>query len=252
MGGSLSMKTRRIARTDTGKHGTTKGRVGERPIKKISMSNRTSTKSAQEIADLLQIMRSVLETSKGAPYHLDQATIAGLQDAENAVRGGIASTDNLLALYREAVRDKEAARTDAIRAIGRLAAKLYNDPTVTPAMIAALGLAPRLAPGRPVAPTPVTGVQVVPNVDGTAKVSFKKGTNRTSTLYDVQVSEDGQTWETAAITLKASERIEGCPPGEARWFRVVARNSVGVAAPSASAAIYAPVVPAPVTLKLAA
>ena len=206
------------------------------------MGNSTNQKSADQIANLLTNMRATLSGPTGASYHLTQIELEALHDMDIELRAGIASAVQALSSYRDAVETKDAMRAGAIRTIGRIAAKIYNDPTITPGMILALGLEPRQSASRPAMPVTVTDLLLKPEVDGNCRITFKKGPNRATTMYDIQSSRDGLLWTTETTTLKGSERIAGCPPGVARWFRVVARNSVGVSAPSATASIYAPTV----------
>ena len=214
------------------------------------MGNDTNRKSAPQIAALLDTINTALSGEAGSKFPVDSATRTALNAQGASIKAAITDSDVARAREKQSIIHKEGQREAAVRLIGRVAAGLYNDPLVTPAMIASLGLEPRKSPTRPAMPTRVTALEALPNVDGTCLVRFNKGANRTTTLYDIQTSSDGLLWETATTTLKSSERIAGCPPGEARWFRVVARNSVGVVEPSLSASIYAPNV-APVKLQLA-
>ena len=205
------------------------------------MQNRNSAKTAQQLIDLLSNMASVFDSPQGAAYHLSPAAISGLEDEQNALFASLTEANQLAVRARTANAARDAARLSAIATLGRVATTLYNDPLVTPVMISALGLEPRAdGPSRPTLPERVTGLEALPNVDGSVRLKFSKGGNRISTVYGIEASADGATWTPVVSVTRATVTLSGYAPGVATWFRVVASNGVGAALPSATAGIYAP------------
>ncbi len=148
------------------------------------------------------------------------------------------------AAYHEAVTLRDAVHTACTDAMASAARTAYATPTVTDAMINALGLSPRSTSKvkvRPIAPAKLTAA-ILPTTE--ISLSWSRSGNPQGTTFAVETQSATGAWTTAGITTKAKLVLSGVTAGTPTNFRVTAvkddvasaASPVATAYPSANAA----------------
>ena len=216
----------------------------------MTKANRFGNRSSQDLISLAALIHSKAPVAPNE-WGITSGEISGLVQTSGDLTDKVNALVAARAAEKTAMTARDGSRDSLLYVLNSVAATVYANPNVTDEMLSAIGLAPRRANGsRPVAPTAVTDLLAKPSVDGNVRLSWKRGANRPSTVFLIQTSPDDATWTTVRAVTSTRETLSGYEAGEGMWFRVVATNRVGEAAPSAKASIYTPV--APPALRLAA
>lgn len=155
---------------------------------------------------------------------------------------------------KQATADKEAARADLLNNLAIVSNVVYAPTSeVTDGLLAAIGFAPKARQRVKRPAQQVAGVAVVPDATGGALVSFPRGDNPKSAIFQIEASRDsGASWTIVGSTSATKLRLQGFEPGVTTWFRVVATTQTTAAPASAPVAIYGPQPAARVKLEVAA
>ncbi|HMS56139.1 MAG TPA: fibronectin type III domain-containing protein [Fimbriimonadaceae bacterium] len=185
------------------------------------------------------------------PYGVTVAQAAELDTALSNFVDARTAVENKRAELRAAVEEQNAFRDALINNMGFLAKNIYNNPSVTPAMIALLGLEPRDTSNTSAIPYTPTSFEATPNADGSVKLSWNRNGNSSRAVFIVEQKDAGGEWSIFTTTTKTRETHFGFAPGEEKWFRVYASINGQVSAPSFEDSIYTAAPSAP-TVSLAA
>lgn len=193
--------------------------------------------SYESLAEISRVMSDDLATAY-ADYGLTATQAASLTDAVNQFLSDRTQVEAQRSAYRAAVERQRASRQDLLDQIGRITATIYNEPSVTPAMIARLGLEPRDATlTRAVPHTPQSFV-AVPNADGSVSFRWDRSGNSKRVNFAIETRGAEGTWKIVCFTSKTRAKAFGFRPGEEAWFRIYALVNDVVSPPSAARVIY--------------
>ncbi|HMS55910.1 MAG TPA: fibronectin type III domain-containing protein [Fimbriimonadaceae bacterium] len=173
-----------------------------------------------------------------ADYGLTAAQATALSDAVNQFVSDRFEVEAKRAEFRSAVEAQRASRHALLSQMGQIAAAIYNNPAVTPAMIAELGLVPRDTKPTKAVPRVPQNFFVVPSADGSVALRWNRSGNSKRVTFVVETRRADGDWSVLTITNKTKVKSTGFPPGEEAWFRVYATVNDRTSPPSASSTIY--------------
>lgn len=186
-----------------------------------------------------------------AAFGVTVAQAAELDTALTNFTDARTNVENKKAELRAAVEEQNAYRDALVSTMGFLSKDIYNNPSVTPAMIALLGLEPRDTSYTSAIPYTPTGFEATPNADGSVNFKWNRNGNSPRATFIIEQKNPGGEWSVLTTTTKTKVSLFGFNPGEEKWFRVYATVNGQVSAPSFEDPIYA-AAPSSPTLSVAA
>lgn len=195
--------------------------------------------SDAELQTLAVQMDSILKSGY-APYGVTVGQSGALEAAKDGFGADLADVAAKKAAFRAAVEGKMAQRTSLTEVISTISAVIYNNPAVTPEMIAALGLQPRATSRAKQTPKTPLELLATPFANGDVKLVWKRGENSYGAVYVIETKIGSGAWTQVFSTTKTRTTLEGFTPGTAVWFRIRATRNGLWSSASNDAPIYAP------------
>jgi hypothetical protein len=202
-----------------------------------------------QLATLAAQMSSVLITGF-ASYGVTTGQATALKEDKDDFQDGLSDVAAAKAALASAVQTKDAERTTLLSNISLLANIIYNNPSVTPSMIAALGLAPRATTRTMHQPKVPQNLIAFPYASGDVTLKWSKGENVYGAVYIIEAKTETGDWEQVYSTTKQKATLSGYTPGVATWFRVRSARNNAISGASNESPIYHAA--EPVTLSMAA
>lgn len=173
------------------------------------------------------------------PYGVTLPQITAVETAADVLDADVTDVTAKTAALKAAHEGKRADRTTLINTLNVVGAVIYNNPSVTPEMIAAAGFAVHDSGGTPVVPNQPVNLLANPFADGTVSLRWGRNGNPNGVSFLIEKREDGSSdWEFVASTTKARLTVNGFTPGVPMWFRIVATKNDLNSLPSNEAPIY--------------
>lgn len=202
--------------------------------------NRFSHLSDTELLTIVQTANGVISVALGA-YGTSAAQDAALAAAVTDLSTGIAGADAARVASRAATQSKLTARQGALTVLGSIGATMYNDPAVTPDMLAEVGYAVHDdVPTKHFAVQPLS-LTVDPDEFGTVTLEWDGNGNTYPAVYVVEGrASDSDPWTVVTNTTRKRIKVPGFTPGATHYFRVYASHNGQVSIASNIDAIWLP------------
>lgn len=207
-------------------------------------------KSIQALAKTAPQMNAGVSATPTA-YGLTAAQASALDVAVTNFLDAKTAVEDKRSEYRAAVEEQNQFRDELVTLMSQYTSIIYKNPSVTPAMIALLGLEPRDTSPTPSVPFTPTSFEATPFADGSVNFSWNRNGNSRNTNFVIEQKNPGGEWSVLTTTTKTKISLFGFNPGEEKWFRVYATVNGQVSAPSFEDPIYA-AAPSSPTLSVAA
>lgn len=171
-------------------------------------------------------------------YGVPGPTMALVEAAADALDTDVADVTGKTASLKAAHEGKRADRTSLIDALNTVGATIYNNPLVTPEMLAAAGYAVHDTSGTTVVPNAPADLLANPAADGTVALKWGRNGNPQGVSFLVEVRGETGGWTFVSSTSRARITLNGYAPGVGKWFRVSATKNDLTSLPSNEAPIY--------------
>lgn len=174
-------------------------------------------------------------------YGMTAGNITSLTTVEEQFADSVTVVTSTRAAAKAATQQRDANRQSAIDQFAYYFANIYNNPSVTDAMIAEAGLAPRDGSRTKKVPYQPANLAATPSPSGSVTLTWDANGNTWGATYVVECQAAGaETWTFLGTSTKRRETFLGFTPGVETWFRVTAQRNGEVSEPSYPASIYAP------------
>ena len=201
------------------------------------MPNDYGTLSDAQLQSLANQMDTVL-TASAASYGVSGGQATTFNTASGGFATALVDVTAKKAAMASSVQAKEADRLTLLDNISLIANIVYNNPSVTPAMIAALGLAPRSTTRTMHQPKTPVDLMATPYASGNVLLKWSKGENVYGAVYVVEAKGETGDWEQVWSTTKTRVTLIDYTPGVPMWFRVRATRNGQISTPSNESPIY--------------
>ncbi|HMS56460.1 MAG TPA: hypothetical protein PKA27_13770 [Fimbriimonadaceae bacterium] len=202
------------------------------------MSSNSYYKTIQALAVTAPQMNAGV-TATPTAYGLTAAQASALDVAVTNFLDAKSAVEDKRSEYRAAVEEQNQYRDELVTLMSQYTSIIYKNPTVTPAMIALLGLEPRDTSPTASVPFTPTSFEATPFADGSVNFSWNRNGNSRSTMFIIEQKNPGGEWSVLTTTTKTKVSLFGFTPGEEKWFRVYASVNNQASAPSFEDPIYA-------------
>lgn len=190
--------------------------------------------------DLLVLSTQIATTCGPEPesYGLTEATVTDLVEANTALDDAVSEYETLKVALRAALENRDARQSAVVSKVAAIARSIYSEAGLTPTQISATGLKVHdTVPTRSGVNTP-GDLSAAPSSLGYVKLKWDRRGNKQNTVYLVQASYDGLSWETIHATPRITATLGLFPPGERRYFRILAQRAGKTSYPTPTVGIY--------------
>jgi hypothetical protein len=193
--------------------------------------------SDAELQSLANQMDAVLTTS-AASYGVSGAQATTFNGASSDFGVALVDVTAKKAALASSVQAKDTDRGELLDNISLIANIVYNNPAVTPAMIAALGLAPRSTTRTLHQPKTPENLLATPYASGNVLLKWSRGENVYGAVYVIEAKGETGDWEQVWSTTKTRVTLTDYTPGVPMWFRIRATRNNQISTPSNESPIY--------------
>jgi hypothetical protein len=171
-----------------------------------------------------------------AELGLDAPTLGELNTLNSTYNTKLTASATAKELLKSSTADKLVARKAAASKVRSYANQWKADPTLTPAILNALGIVATSTSG-PV--TMVTGLNVNGCGDGVNKLTWNRNGNAPGTSFIIESRVEGTaTWAFTASTTKTSFNHTNQIPGLQIWYRIISTRAGVNAGPCPAVTVY--------------
>jgi hypothetical protein len=200
--------------------------------------NNWQKKSDGELLMDVHVLVDALNGPNGPQYGISNTTKTGLVGSRTAFSTSVDTFHVKKSEALAATQDKKAKRTAMTEQLVNIANAIYNNPTITDALIADAGLAVRDKVRTPVTPKIPQDLVATPFANGTVKLTWKRSGNPKNAMFFVESRGETGDWTLVGQTMRSKLELEGFTPGVFARFRVKAVTSTAWSLHSNIAVIY--------------
>jgi hypothetical protein len=200
--------------------------------------NNFSRRSDAEVVQSIQVVLDALNGPDGAQYGIPNTTKTGLLTSQTQLTSSVNTALAARAAAKAATQAKEAKRSAALDQLVYVANQIYNNPTITDALLAAAGLAVRDKTRTPVTPVIPQDLVAYAFENGSVNLKWARGGNPKGVMFSVEARGSTGGWSIVGQTTRTSIQLEGYTPGVFAAFRVRALTSIASSLASNTAVIY--------------
>ncbi|MCE9557330.1 MAG: hypothetical protein K8R88_00110 [Armatimonadetes bacterium] len=181
---------------------------------------------------------SLAITAIGNGLGLLPAEISGFAEKSTVFWEG---TDELVmakAAYESALQRSLTQQEELTAEMRTFNRRMQASPNINNGNRAQLGIPIPAQTRSVVRPVTVSELIATPYANGEVKLKWNRSGNAETIVFNIEMSEDAQSWRLIENTNRASISLSGFAPGVTKYFRIVAKRGKFKAVASTAAAIY--------------